>query len=91
MPGTDTFTLHFWDYLAFCTLLCIAVSLSTAPPRSDQITDQLTFNWKRMDIFSNLGRHWYSSVITWWALFVLLVVVLLIIFSGYITPTGATQ
>ena len=75
----------------FCTLLCIAVSLSTAPPRPDQITDQLTFNWKKMNIFSNLGDHWYSSVVIWWALFVLLVVGLLIIFSGFIIPTGTTQ
>ncbi len=75
----------------FCMVLCIVVSLSTTPPRPDQITDQLTFNWRKMNIFSNLGRHWYSSVITWWALFVLLIVGLLIIFSGFIIPTGAVQ
>ncbi|NOX56087.1 MAG: sodium/solute symporter [Planctomycetes bacterium] len=73
----------------FCTVLCIAVSLGTAPPRPEQITDQLTFNWKKLNIFSNLGRHWYSSVVTWWALFVLLIVTLLIVFSGFLFPTGA--
>jgi SSS family solute:Na+ symporter len=74
---------------AACTVLCIVVSLSTAPPRPDQITDQLTFNWKKMNIFSNLGNHWYTSVVTWWALFVLSIVVLLVIFSGFVIAPGA--
>ncbi len=67
---------------AFCTLVCIAVSLMTAPPRPEQITDQLTFNWRKMNIFSDLGDHWYTSVITWWSLFVLLIVALILAFSG---------
>ena len=74
---------------AVCTVLCIVVSLSTAPPRPEQITDQLTFNWKKMNIFSNLGNHWYTSVVTWWALFVLSIVVLLVIFSGFVIAPGA--
>ncbi len=73
----------------FCTLLCIVVSLCTAPPRPEQVTDQLTFNWRKMNIFGNLGRHWYTSVITWWALFVLLIIALLVVFSGFIFPAGA--
>ncbi len=72
---------------AFCMVLCVAVSLATRPPRPDQVTDQLTFNWKKMNIFDNLGAHWYSNVITWWALFVLLIVALLVIFSGISFPT----
>lgn len=67
---------------AFCTLVCIAVSLMTAPPRPEQITDQLTFNWRRMNIFSDLGDHWYTSVITWWFLFVFLILALILAFSG---------
>ncbi len=67
---------------AFCTVVCIAVSLMTAPPRPEQITDQLTFNWRKMNIFSALGDHWYTSVITWWSLFVILIVALVLTFSG---------
>jgi solute:Na+ symporter, SSS family len=72
----------------FCTLVCVAVSLLTAPPRADQITDQLTFNWRKMNIFDNLGNHWYTSVVTWWVVFVLSIAVLLILFSGFVIPTA---
>lgn len=75
---------------AVCTIVCVAVSLLTAPPQPKRVTDQLTFNWKKMNIFSNLGDHWYSSVVTWWILFVLSIIILLILFSGFVIPTGAT-
>ena len=75
---------------AVCTVVCVAVSLLTAPPRPEQVTDQLTFNWKKMNIFSNLGSHWYTSVVTWWLVFVLSIVALLVVFSGYVIPTGIT-
>ena len=35
----------------FCLAVCIGVSLLTAPPRAEQVTDQLTFNWRKMNIF----------------------------------------
>ncbi|MHB8899722.1 MAG: sodium:solute symporter family transporter, partial [Thermoguttaceae bacterium] len=70
----------------FCTIVCIAVSLLSDPPRADQVTDQLTFNWRKINIFQDLGRHWYTSVVTWWLLFVLAIVVLLLIFSGFVIP-----
>ncbi|MBN1590278.1 MAG: sodium/solute symporter [Pirellulales bacterium] len=75
---------------AVCMVVCVVVSLSTAPPRPEQVTDQLTFNWRKINIFDNLGKHWYTSVITWWLLFVLAIVALLAVFSGYIIPPGAT-
>lgn len=67
---------------AACTLICIVVSLLTAPPRPDQVTDQLTINWSRLNIFSGLGGHWYSSVVLWWGLFVAVVLGLIVLFSG---------
>jgi solute:Na+ symporter, SSS family len=73
---------------AVCTVVCVAVSLMTAAPRPEQVTDELTFNWRKMNIFNDLGDHWYSSVVTWWILFVLSIVVLLILFSGFVIPTG---
>ncbi|MHC4394294.1 MAG: sodium:solute symporter family transporter [Planctomycetota bacterium] len=67
---------------ALCTIICIAVSLMTAKPRPEQITDQLTFNWRKLNICDGLGSTWYSNVVFWWSIFVLIIIVLVIIFSG---------
>lgn len=67
----------------FCAILCVAISLLTPPPLPSQISDQLTMNWKRLNIFDGLGNHWYSSVVFWWILFVALIAGLMILFSGY--------
>ena len=67
---------------AFCVVVCITVSLLTPPPRPEQVTDQLTFHWRHLNIFSDLGERWYTSVVTWWGLFVLLILALFILFSG---------
>ena len=66
----------------FCMVICVTVSLCTHRPRPDQVTDQLTFNWKKLNILTHLGYHWYSHVVLWWALFVLIILCLLILFSG---------
>jgi len=66
-----------------CVVICIAVSLATPSPKPEQITDQLTLNWSKLNIFDHLGNHWYSSVVTWWLLFVAAVTALLVVFSGY--------
>ena len=70
---------------AFCVVVCIT-SLLTAPPRPEQVTDQLTVNWHRLNIFSDLGERWYTSVVTWWLIFVLVTVGLLLTFSGLVFP-----
>ena len=67
---------------AFGVIVCIGVSLVTTPPRPEQITDQLTFNWKKLNIFSELGDHWYSSVVLWWGLFVAIILGIFVQFSG---------
>ena len=72
----------------FCVLLCIGVSLATPPPRPEQITDQLTVNWRAINLFDHLGRHWYTSVVTWWALFVLAITALFVFFSGLVFPSA---
>lgn len=69
---------------ALCVVVCIVVSLATAPPRPEQITDQLTFNWHKLNIFGDLGETWYTSVVFWWAIFVGIIVVLFATFSGLI-------
>ncbi len=67
---------------AVCTVICIVVSLATAPPKPEQVDDQLVVNWHRLNIFSELGTAWYNSVVTWWLLFVASIVVLVAVFSG---------
>lgn len=65
---------------ALCVIICVVVSLLTEKPRPDQITDSLTINWKKINIFNDLGDKWYKSVVLWWLIFVLLIAALIIIF-----------
>ncbi len=69
---------------AFCGILCTVVSLRTPPPLPPQVSDQLTINWKQLNIFQELGRHWYTNVLLWWALFVVMIGILMILFSGLV-------
>jgi len=71
-----------------CVVVCIVVSLATKAPRPDQIGDDLTLNWKQLNVFQNLGNHWYSSVVFWWGLFVLIVISLMLVFSGWTFPVS---
>jgi solute:Na+ symporter, SSS family len=64
-----------------CVFVCTLVSLATAPPKADQISDQLTFNWSKLNIFNDLGAHWYTSVITWWLVFFVASIAMLLLFS----------
>jgi len=68
----------------FCLAVCTGVSLLTAPPRAEQVTDQLTFNWRKMNVLDGLGDRWYTSVVTWWGLFILTILALFVLFSGFI-------
>ena len=70
----------------FCMLVCVAVSLLTRPPTAEQVTDQLVFNWRKLNVFDNLGNRWYTSVVTWWLLFVATILTLVLIFSGLMFP-----
>ena len=70
----------------FCMLVCVAVSLLTRPPTAEQVTDQLVFNWRKLNVFDNLGSRWYTSVVTWWLLFVATILTLVLIFSGLMFP-----
>jgi len=72
----------------FCVCVCTLVSLLTPPPPAERTTDQVTINWAKLNIFDNLGRRWYTSVVTWWVLFVLVIVTLLLTFSGLVFPSG---
>jgi SSS family solute:Na+ symporter len=55
-----------------CAVTCVVVSLMTAPPAPEQVTDELTINWRKINIFNDLGKGW-RNVTVWWAIFVALV------------------
>lgn len=48
----------------------------------------MTVNWRRLDLFEDLGDRWYKSVVLWWALFVIAIVAVTLTFSGLVfSPT----
>ena len=67
---------------AVCIVVCMVVSLFTPRPRPEQVTDLLTINWRRLNLFAELGDTWYSSVVLWWSLFALIILALFVVFSG---------
>jgi SSS family solute:Na+ symporter len=74
-----------------CMATCVLVTFATHPPKPEQITDQLCMNWKRLNIFSNLGNHWYSSVVTWWLAFSIVIILLMLYFTGLFFPTSGAE
>jgi SSS family solute:Na+ symporter len=70
----------FFTWL-FCVIVCSIVSLMTAPPKPEQVSDELSLNWKKMNIFGELGDKWYKSVILWWGFFAACIIALVITFS----------
>ncbi|MEA1949983.1 MAG: hypothetical protein U9N87_01245 [Planctomycetota bacterium] len=65
----------------YCVVACIAVSLVTPRPPVEKTTDQTIVNWKKLNIFDNLGENWYSNVALWWGIFAVMVIVLIVLFS----------
>jgi SSS family solute:Na+ symporter len=68
----------------FCVLVCTGVSLLTPAPDPSQVSDELTINWRRLNIFGQLGSRWYTSVYLWWGLFAAIVTALVLVFSGLV-------
>ncbi|MBX3178334.1 MAG: sodium/solute symporter [Candidatus Hydrogenedentes bacterium] len=64
--------------------VCVAVSLVTAPPRPDQVDQTLMIDWKSLRAGAGLGSHWYTSVLTWWLVFVAAILALATVFSGLV-------
>ncbi|MDE0810581.1 MAG: sodium/solute symporter [Alphaproteobacteria bacterium] len=65
---------------------CVIVTFLTPPPNPEQVTDQLCMNWKRLNIFSNLGDRWYKSVVFWWLTYSVVIGLLMLYFSGLFFP-----
>jgi SSS family solute:Na+ symporter len=77
-PYTTQATLNW----LFCVLICVGVSLATAPPPPEKITDQLTMNLRTIGVGADLGDVWYRSVFFYWSLFVVFIIGIVILLSG---------
>jgi SSS family solute:Na+ symporter len=82
LPWLEPFAMQAILNWLICMVLCVLFSLISAPPAPEQVTDELTINWRRLNLLDDLGHRWYASVWLWWALFVLLIVGLILAFSG---------
>ena len=70
---------------------CVGVTLMTRPPRPEQVTDQMCMNWKKMNIFANLGDRWYKSVVFWWLAYSVVIGLLMLYFSGVFFPASGAE
>jgi solute:Na+ symporter, SSS family len=64
-----------------CSVICVSVSLATARPAPEKVTDDITFNWEKISLREDLGNRWYKHVFFWWLLFVLIVLILVVLLS----------
>lgn len=64
------------------TVVCVVVSLVTAPPAPQQVSENLVFHWRSLNLWDGLGSHWYNSVLLWWGGFFVLILALFTVFSG---------
>ncbi|EDM27988.1 Na+/glucose cotransporter [Lentisphaera araneosa HTCC2155] len=66
---------------AFCMLVCLVVSLMTEPPPAEKVADNLTINWRKLNIFDGVsGSKWYHNILLWWGIFVVIIIALVIRF-----------
>jgi solute:Na+ symporter, SSS family len=68
----------------FAMTVCIVSAYRTPRPDPKQVTDGLTINWKKLNIWGELGTRWYNSVTLWWGIAFGLMILLVLIFSVFI-------
>ena len=82
LPGwLMTFVMQGLMVWGVCMAVLVVSTLITAPPAPEQVSDDLTFNWKKMDFGSGLGTRWWNSVPFWWALTLIGMFFFVILFS----------
>jgi len=81
-PWIEPYSIQGILTALFSALVCLLVSFNTAPPRPNQVTAELAFNWSNLNIFNHLGSKWYKHIALWWLLSVLLIASMGILFSG---------
>jgi SSS family solute:Na+ symporter len=83
-PEASAFTLRASITWFFCVLFMVLMSFVDPPPPPEKVTDEVTINWRRLNVFADLGRAWYQSVLFWWLLFALGVIACYVAFSGFV-------
>jgi solute:Na+ symporter, SSS family len=76
------FTLRAVYNWAFCMSLMVVISLMTAPPPPEKVTDNVCINWRNLTAFKNLGSPWYRNLALWYAVFACGIVACYLVFSG---------
>ena len=56
-------------------------SLTSPPPRPDQVSDALTFRWSNRQFWSGYGRGPLGSVLVWWGVYLVLTLAVFAFFS----------
>ncbi|KMT65574.1 SLC5 family protein [Catenovulum maritimum] len=64
-----------------CMVTCSVLSLFTPNPRPEQITDNLTFNWRTLKLADDGAGAWYQSVTFWSVASIVLMFGMIITFS----------
>ncbi len=71
-----------------CIALGIGVSLATPPPKSEQITSDLTIRWSNLKLGQPTAMPWYASVWFWWLVMLAGAIALSAAFSSLLFPTS---
>jgi SSS family solute:Na+ symporter len=64
-----------------CMALCTVLSLVLPPAKPEQVTDELAFNWKTLNLGGGLGGPWYKGVPFWSGLSIVMMFGFVILFS----------
>lgn len=82
IPGwMEPFVIQGLMVWGVCMVVCVVSALVTASPPPEKISDDLTFNFKKMDFGEGLGDKWYNSVTLWWAISLFGMIGMVILFS----------
>ena len=76
-----TFPVQAVSTWVLSMIACVVGSLISAPPKPEQVTDDLTFNWRKMRLTEDLGGAWYKNVAFWWGLSVVIMVAIVLYFG----------
>lgn len=78
----EPYTMQGIVNFLFCASVCSLVSLLTSAPPAGKVTDEMTFNFQRLNIGGELGGAWYRNIAFYWCIFAGCIVALVVILSG---------
>ena len=86
VPGFPRWATTFLNQAALVLVVSavagIAGALASAPPRPDQVTDELTFSWSNPHLRSGYGRGPVGRVLSWWLAYLAITAIVF----GYFSP-----